>query len=59
MAERSKKNEENLQIKIGNLMPGDTAVIKYTVAKPLEVAMGSYSFVLPQAFYPDYAKHGM
>jgi len=59
MAERSKKQEETMTIKLGNLLPGQNATLKATIVSQLEVVGGHYAFVLPVAFYPDYKKHGV
>ena len=59
MAERSKKKEETMTIKLGNLLPGQNATLKATIVSQLEVVGGHYAFILPVAFYPDYKKHGV
>jgi len=47
-----------LTVKLGNLLPGQHAILKSTIVSQLEVVGGHYAFVLPVAFYPDYKKHG-
>ena len=59
MAERSKKQEETMTVRLGNLLPGQNATLKATIVSQLEVVGGHYAFILPVAFYPDYKKHGV
>ena len=59
LAERSSKKEETLTVKLGNLLPGQTATLKSTIIGQLEVVAGHYAYILPVAFYPDYKKHGV
>ena len=40
-------------------MPGQTATLKYTILSRVEISAGHYSYKLPDAFYPDYKKHGL
>ena len=59
IAERSKKKEEVMTIKLGNLLPGQTASLKSTIISQVEIVAGSYCHSLPVAFFPDYKKHGV
>jgi hypothetical protein len=59
MVERSKKQEETMTVKLGNILPGQNATLKATIVSQLEVVGGHYAFILPVAFYPDYKKHGI
>jgi hypothetical protein len=45
-------------VKLGNLGPGETVILKTTVCSRLEIVGGHYAYCLPQAFFPDYKKHG-
>ena len=58
IAERKKKDEV-MTVKLGNLMPGQSATLKSTILSQLEVIGGNYSYSLPAAFFPDYKKHGV
>jgi len=53
----SNKKEETMTLKLGNLLPGSKATIKATIATTMEIVGGSYAYLLPVAFYPDYKKH--
>ena len=57
IAERKKKDEV-LTVKLGNLLPGQTAVLKSTIISQLEIVAGNYFYALPAAYFPDYKKHG-
>ena len=60
MAQRkTHKTEEDIIVKLGNLLPGKTAKIKATIVGKLEVVGGSYSYQIPTAFYPDYSRCGI
>ena len=58
LAERSDKKEETMTIKLGNLLPGQQATLKSQIISKLEIVGGSYAYILPVAFYPDYRRHG-
>lgn len=58
LAERKKK-DETLTVKLGNLLPGQRAILKIQVVSQLEIVGGQYAYVLPMAFYPEYKKHGI
>ena len=55
----SKNKEETITFKLGNLLPGQKATLKATIATTMEIVGGSYAYLLPVAFYPDYKKHGL
>jgi hypothetical protein len=48
-----------MTIKLGNLLPGQTATLKSQIISQLEVSAGHYTYSLPSAFFPDYKKHGV
>ena len=48
-----------MTVKIGNLLPGQTATLKSTILSQLEVVGGHYCYSLPAAFFPDYKKLGI
>ena len=58
LAERKKK-DDTMTIKLGNLLPGQSATLKVYIVHQLEVVSGYYAFSLPVAFYPDYKRHGV
>ena len=59
MAERSKKKDETMTVKLGNLLPNSIATLKIQIVHQLEVVGGNYAMTLPIAFYPDYRRHGI
>ena len=48
-----------MTVKLGNLLPGQTASLKSEIISQLEISGGYYSYILPAAFFPDYKKHGI
>ena len=48
-----------MTVKLGNLLPGSTAILSQTILSKLEVHNGHYVYSLPAAFFPDYKKHGI
>ena len=48
-----------MTVKLGNLLPGQSATLKATIISQLEVVCGNYFYALPSAFFPDYKKHGV
>ena len=58
IAERNETTLENMEVKLGNLLPGQTATIKATIVGQMEIMGGHYSYSIPMAFYPDYSRHG-
>lgn len=59
LAERSKKKEQTMTIKLGNLLPQQSATLKIQLVHLLEIVGGFFNFSLPIAFYPDYRRHGV
>ena len=59
IAEKEDKADEKMTVKLGNLQPEQTATIKATFVSQLEIFSGYIAYTLPQAFYPDYVRHGM
>ena len=57
LAERKKK-DECFTVKLGNLQPGQTAVLRTHIVNQLEVTNGFYSFILPSSFFPEYKSQG-
>ena len=54
-----KKKEETLSLKLGNLGPGQEAILKLQIFNSLEIVGSHYLFSLPTAFYPDYSMYGV
>jgi hypothetical protein len=50
---------EVLELKVGNLLPADTCIIKIQMVKDLLISGSSYMLQIPPSFYPDYTKMGM
>ena len=46
-------------IKLGNLGPRSRAVLTTKIGSKLDIVGGYYAYVLSQAFFPDYKKHGV
>ena len=47
-----------MTVKLGNLLPGQVATLRLHLVNQLEIVGGQYAQALPQAFYPNYRKHG-
>lgn len=54
-----KKGEEELSVKLGNLLPGDDAVVNIEIIKELDIEGGALAFKLPLFFMPNYSKHDL
>ena len=48
-----------MRVQLGNLLPGQSVILKQTIVAKLEVVAGHYAISLPSAFFPDYKKHGL
>ena len=59
IAEKKNNSDETMSVKLGNLLPNQTAMIKATFASQIEISAGHYAFSLPPALYPDYKRHSM
>ena len=59
LAKRSNKQDEVINVSLGNLLPGQAATLSFTVISRLQIVAGYFAFSLPAAFYPDYKKHGV
>jgi len=51
------KKKDAVSIKIGNLLPGETATINISLLEDLEVIGGAWAYSVPVSFFPDYSKH--
>ena len=56
-AKRSKK-DDTMTIKLGNLLPEQSATLKIHIIHSLDVVGGYYGFHFPVSFYPDNCKQG-
>lgn len=54
---KDNKNEEIICLVIGNLLPGQTAIIDLQMIILLQVEGSSYDFNLVTAFLPNYKSH--
>ena len=52
------EGDEFMQIRIGNLLPGDEIEINARMILGLQVVNDAWSFVLPVSFYPNYSRFG-
>ena len=50
--------KDAVSIKLGNLLPGETATITVGLVEDLDVVGGAWAYSVPGAFFPDYSKHG-
>lgn len=57
-ASREAKSK-SMTLVIGNLLAGQTAVIKIQVIKPLTIKSGAFEFSMPVSFMPNYSYHEM
>ena len=48
-----------IDIKLGNIEPGAPVKISLQFISLLDVVNGHFKYCLPEAFYPDYLKHGL
>jgi hypothetical protein len=46
-----------MTLKLGNLLPGQKAVLSLTIMEEAEIVGGAYCYSLPASFSPDYKKH--
>lgn len=53
-AERKNKERELIKVKVGNLLPLQTAKISLQLIFKVTVDRSSYKFTLPADFYPNY-----
>ena len=51
----SDKKKDAISLKIGNLLPGESATINFSVIEDLEIVGGAYAYTMPA--FPDYRKH--
>jgi len=53
----AEKKKEAITLKLGNLLPGETATISLGLIQELELQGNAWGFTLPMSFLPDYSKH--
>ena len=54
LLKKNKDSDELLEIDIGNILPGQSAIVEITIIQTLEVQNGAYDFVFPITYYPSY-----
>lgn len=57
MAEKSEKKQNSMTLRLGNLMPGQQAVINISITEEVDILGGAYCYSLPASLFPDYKKH--
>jgi len=53
------KKKDAISLKIGNLLPGETATVSIGMVDNLELTGGAFGYTLPLSFFPDYGKHNL
>lgn len=53
----AEKKKDAIAIKIGNLLPGETATINFAMLEQLEIVGSAWAYTLPMSFFPDYSRH--
>jgi hypothetical protein len=51
----AEKKKDAISLKIGNLLPGESATINFSMIEDLEIVGGAWGYTLPA--FPDYSKH--
>ena len=46
-----------MTLRLGNLMPGQQAVINISITEEVDILSGAYCYSLPASLFPDYKKH--
>lgn len=57
LGEVSEKKKDAMTLTIGNLLPGQAAVLKLTLIEEVTVSGSAFAYTLPTSFFPDYSKH--
>jgi hypothetical protein len=57
IAEKSEKKKNAMTLKVGNLIPNQSAVIKISMVELIGISGNAYAYVMPTSFFPDYSKH--
>ena len=57
MAEINEKKKNSMTLKLGNLLPGQEAVLNLTIVEEAEIVGGAYCYSMPGSLFPDYSKH--
>lgn len=55
----AEKKKDAIALKIGNLLPGESATISLSLLEDLEVVGGAWGYTLPASFLPDYGRHNL
>ena len=53
----SEKLKQKMVLHLGNLLPGDSCLLTLETISEIEFSGGSFMYVLPSSFAPDYKKH--
>lgn len=54
MVSDARENVDLHQLEIGNILPGEKAIIELQLIQPLKVDEGAFSFKLPLSYFPKY-----
>ncbi len=57
MAEKSEKKQNAMTLRLGNLLPGQQAIINISITEEVDIVGGAYCYSLPASLFPDYKKH--
>ena len=49
--------DEAITLLLGNLLPGQTAIVELQLIRALKITGSSYDFTLPIYYFPQYAQH--
>lgn len=54
---QDEKKKDSMTLRLGNLLPGQTAVLSMCITEEVEIVGGAYSYSLPASLLPDLKKH--
>ena len=57
LAQKSEKKQNSITLMLGNLMPGQEAILNLSITEEVEIIGSAYCYNLPGSLFPDYKKH--
>jgi hypothetical protein len=52
MAEEKEDEKDVINLKVGNLLPGQEAIVRFRFLTVLKIECGAYALRIPQSFFP-------
>jgi Ca-activated chloride channel family protein len=49
----NESKDNTLSLQIGNVLPGQTALVEIEIIQPVEITGGAFDFIFPMDYFPE------